>query len=251
MGAFSMSFSRRVENFAQKRVCVVGGTSGMGAAIAMAAAKLNADVWITGSHSKSVSNAEVQFQGKCHIHQLDIRDPDAIREYCLNFTELDALINCAGVSFPNLETDPSVFSDAITVNLTGIGHICLGMKESLAARKGCIVNFGSMTSFLGSASNPAYSAAKGGIIQLTKSLARMWGAEGIRVNAIAPGYIQTKMTAFRWKSEEGTKEIVTRVPLSRWGMPEDVVGPTLFLCSEDAAYITGAVIPVDGGFLLT
>ena len=142
-------------------------------------------------------------------------------------------------------------ADAIGINLLGVGYVCSAMYPALKAGRGSVVNFGSLTSFLGSASNPAYSAAKGGIVQLTKSLARMWGSDGIRVNAIAPGYVQTKMTAFRWKDEQQVQAIIERTPLGRWAQVDDIVGPTLFLCSDAAGFVTGVTLPVDGGFLLT
>lgn len=235
----------------RRTVCVIGGSSGIGLAIAKACASHGAQVFITGTSVTRVEELRVEFGGAVAIDTLDVRDQAAVHRYCAKFERVDALINCAGASFPHRELDASVMADTIAINLLGAGYICSSMYPALKAAKGCIVNFGSLTSFLGSATNPAYSAAKGGIVQLTKSLARMWGADGIRVNAIAPGYVQTKMTAFRWKDEDQSKAIIARTPLGRWAQVDDIVGPTLFLCSNEASFVTGVILAVDGGFLLT
>lgn len=234
-----------------KTYCIIGGTSGMGLAISKECAALGAHVFATGTSDRSLEEARDELGPDVDLSILDIRDQAQVKAYAGRFATLDALINCAGASFPEQELDPSVMLNAITINLTGVGYICAAMHGPLKAAEGCVVNFGSLTSYLGSKTNPAYSAAKGGIIQLTKSLARMWGPHGIRVNAISPGYVQTKMTAFRWQDAAQNEEIIKRTPLGRWGQVADVVGPTLFLCSDSAGFITGVSIPVDGGFLLT
>ena len=234
-----------------KTVCVIGGASGIGLAIAAAAGRQGAQVFVTGTSENSVAVAREALGGTAETGVLDIRDRHAVESCCANFKAVDALINCAGASFPHRELDPAVMADAIGINLLGVGYVCSAMYPALKAGRGSVVNFGSLSSFLGSASNPAYSAAKGGIVQLTKSLARMWGPDGIRVNAIAPGYVQTKMTAFRWKDEQQAQAIIDRTPLGRWAQVDDIVGPTLFLCSDAARFVTGVTLPVDGGFLLT
>lgn len=238
-------------SFSGKRICVVGATSGMGSAIAKELISRGSEVYITGSSEASVACARNEFSGLRAADVLDITRQSDIDAYARSFSRIDALINCAGASFPNQETEPAVFLNTIAINLSGIGHTCIAMYPALREARGCVVNFGSLTSYLGSMTNPAYSAAKGGIIQLTKSLARMWGPDGIRVNAVSPGYVKTKMTAFRWEDQSQVKAIEDRTPLGRWALPEDIVGPTLFLCSEEARFVTGVSLPVDGGFLLT
>lgn len=241
----------RHDMFRGKAICVVGGSSGIGLAIAKAFAAHDAHVFVTGTSEQRLTEARSELSSRVATEVLDVRDPAAVERYCAKFTQLDALINCAGASFPGRELDAAVMADTIAINLLGVGYVCAAMYPALKTAKGCVVNFGSLTSFLGSATNPAYSAAKGGIVQLTKSLARMWGIDGIRVNAVAPGYVQTRMTAFRWQDEQQAQGIIARTPLGRWAQVEDIVGPTLFLCSDAAGFVTGVTLPVDGGFLLT
>ena len=124
-------------------------------------------------------------------------------------------------------------------------------RPLLSRSKGAIVSIASMYSFFGAAHAPAYAASKGGIVQLTKSLARAYAPEGIRVNAVAPGWIKTPITEPVYSNPAKSEPIVSRTPIGRWGEPQDVAGPVLFLCSEAAAFVTGVVLPVDGGYLLT
>jgi NAD(P)-dependent dehydrogenase (short-subunit alcohol dehydrogenase family) len=136
----------------------------------------------------------------------------------------------------------------VDVNLTGSMRVSTACRPLLAKARGSILNIASMLSFFGGGHAPAYSASKGGIVQLTKSLAIAWAAEGIRVNAIAPGWIETGMTKPVREDAARSKAIVDRTPLRRWGTPDDVAGAAVFLCSPAAAFITGAVLPVDGGY---
>ena len=231
-----------------KTVCVIGGASGIGLAIAAAAVRDGAQVFVTGTSENSVAAAGEALGGIAQTGILDIRDRHAVENYCANFKSLDALINCAGASFPHRELDPAVMADTIGINLLGVGYVCSAMYPALKAGRGSVVNFGSLTSFLGSASNPAYSAAKGGIVQLTKSLAIAWAEDGIRVNALAPGWIETPMTAPARSDAARHRAILDRTPLGRWGTPDDIAGPALFLASDAARFITGAVLVVDGGY---
>ena len=128
--------------------------------------------------------------------------------------------------------------------------MCIACRPLLAESGGAIVNIASMSSFFGNGQAPAYSASKGGVAQLTKSLAIAWGTENIRVNAVAPGWITTPLTQALRDDPARSAAILARTPLNRWGQPEDVVGAVLFLCSPAAAFITGIVLPVDGGYLI-
>jgi NAD(P)-dependent dehydrogenase (short-subunit alcohol dehydrogenase family) len=148
------------------------------------------------------------------------------------------------------EFEVETFQRVVEVNLTGAMRLATSCRPLLARRGGAIVNIASMLSFFGSGAAPAYSASKGGIAQLTKSLAIAWAADGIRVNAIAPGWIETALTGPLRDDPARSAAIVARTPLGRWGKPEDIGGAAVFLCSEAAAFVTGAVLPVDGGYAI-
>ena len=136
----------------------------------------------------------------------------------------------------------------LEVNLTGAMRACVAARNLLRQSSGCIVNIASMLSFFGGPRVPAYSASKGAIAQLTRSLAVAYAPDGIRVNAVAPGWIRTDLTSALQDDTEASTRIIDRTPLGRWGLPSDVVGTVAFLASPAAAFITGTVIPVDGGY---
>jgi NAD(P)-dependent dehydrogenase (short-subunit alcohol dehydrogenase family) len=138
----------------------------------------------------------------------------------------------------------------VDINLNGTMRACAAAREGLKARRGCIVNTASMLSFFGGGLTPGYSASKGGVAQLTKSLAIAYAADGIRVNAVAPGWIATPLTQALQNDPTRSAQIVGRTPMGRWGQPEDVADPVLFLASPAARFITGVVLPVDGGYLI-
>ena len=166
-------------------------------------------------------------------------------------TQLDVLVNCAGVIRRGEEHDPAVFASVLDINLNGTMRTCAAARPLLKARGGCIVNTASMLSFFGGGLVPAYSASKGGVAQLTKSLAIAYAADGIRVNALAPGWIATRLTGALQQDPTRSAAIVARTPLGRWGTAQDVAGAALFLASSWAAFVTGVVLPVDGGYLIS
>lgn len=233
-----------------RQVLVTGGTSGIGAGIARAFAAAGNRVLATGATAAEVAAAAAADPAVEH-RLLDVRDADAVAALLRSFDALDVVVNCAGVIRRGAEHDPAIFAEVLDINLVGTMRVCAAARPLLAARRGCIVNTASMLSFFGGGLVPGYSASKGGVAQLTKSLAIAYAAEGIRVNAIAPGWIATPLTQALQDDPARSAPILARTPLGRWGTPEDVAGPVLFLASDAARFVTGAVLPVDGGYLIT
>ena len=241
-----------MSNRSERKILVIGGSSGIGAAIAQAFATNGDHVIATGVTKEEVERAWVQSeQNKISFQQLDVRDGNVVQDCIDEIDSLDVLVNCAGVIHRNAEHQPEVFADVIDINLNGSMRVCNAAREKLKQSKGCIINTASMLSFFGGGLVPGYSASKGGIAQLTKSLAIAYAPDGIRVNAVAPGWIATQFTQALQEDSQRSEAILSRTPLGRWGEPEDVVGPVLFLASDAACFVTGVALPVDGGYLIT
>jgi NAD(P)-dependent dehydrogenase (short-subunit alcohol dehydrogenase family) len=237
--------------FRGKSVLVCGGTSGIGAAIGDAFAALGAAVVVTGATEAEAAETRNRVNSRLErAVALDVRDGTAVKALVAELPKLDVLVNCAGTIRRGDEHDPAVFADVLDVNLTGTMRLCAAARALLAKTRGCIVNTASMLSFFGGSLVPGYSASKGGVAQLTKSLASAYAADGIRVNAVAPGWIATAFTKPLQDNLARAEAILARTPLGRWGQPEDVAGTAIFLCSPAASFITGAIFPVDGGYLI-
>jgi NAD(P)-dependent dehydrogenase (short-subunit alcohol dehydrogenase family) len=233
--------------FSGKTVLVSGGSSGIGLAIARAFRDAGGQVTVTGLTEGELGEARAA--GLAAL-ALDVADLAACKRLMAGFESLDVLVNCAGmIRRANAEHDPEVFAQVIDVNLNGTQRLCALARPLLARTKGAIVNTASMRSFSGASVTPAYSASKGAVMQLTKSLAIAYAEEGIRVNAIAPGWVATALTKPLRENPEANRAVLDRTPMKRWADPADMAGPVLFLCSPAAAFITGVILPVDGGYL--
>ncbi len=231
-----------------RTVLITGGTSGLGLGIALGFQEAGYNVFATGVAADEVTTTE-NAHADLNCRMLDVTSASQIDAVINELSQLDVLINCAGIILrDNQEHTVEGFERGIDVNLLGTMRMCYAAKQLLAASNGCVINTASMLSFFGSGFVPAYSASKGGVVQFTKSLAIAWADEQIRVNALAPGWIQTDLTKPLYEDPERSKEITNRTPLNRWGVPADVAGPALFLASPAAQFITGVTLPVDGGY---
>ncbi|MEQ1943849.1 SDR family oxidoreductase [Mesorhizobium sp. VNQ89] len=161
---------------------------------------------------------------------------------------IDALVNCAGILRQEREWGVEDFKFVLDVNLTASLAAATTAREKLRDARGSIVNIASMWSYFGSPKSPAYASSKGGIVALTRSMAVAWGAEGIRVNAVAPGWIMTRMGMGAKNDPVREPKITARIPLGRWAEPSEVANVIAFLVSDQATYVHGAVLPVDGGY---
>ncbi len=242
-------------DFSGARVLVTGGSNGIGAAIARGFAAAGADVVITGTR---VSASEYDRDLSAHEYrQLQLTDKEAIDVLAASFDRLDVLVNNAGGNFPGgkHEAVPDVFEESVAINLFGGYRLAVGCKDKLAASAleggGSVINMASMGAFFAVPIVPGYAAAKAATVQMTKNLAATWAGEGIRVNAVAPGLIESNMTALMKGVDALEKPFIDRTPMARWGTPEDIAPVILFLASSAARFITGQTVLVDGGFSIT
>jgi 3-oxoacyl-[acyl-carrier protein] reductase len=230
-----------------KRVLVTGGTQGIGRAIAMAFRDLGAEVKVTGTRA-SADDYEDDLED-LHYVRADLSKPADIARLAAGCRDLDVLVNNAGMSRDD-EYTAEGFDAVIAVNLNAAMALSLALHDALARSKGCIVNVGSIASFLSLRATPAYTASKAGLLGLTRALGDQWARDGIRVNMVAPGFIRTRMTAGMRGDPAREERLLRAIPMRRWGEPEDVAGAVVFLASPAAAYITGQSLAMDGGLML-
>ncbi|MEO6943802.1 MAG: SDR family oxidoreductase [Lacisediminihabitans sp.] len=242
-----------------KNAIVTGGNTGLGRAFALALAKAGADIFIPSiAADDGTTQRLIEAEGRrMEFMQIDITSkgaPGAIADACMErLGSIDVLINSAGIclvadveDFSREQWDPM-----ISVNLTAafeLGHEVA--HRMMVQRSGKIVNIASLFSFLGGQSSPAYAATKAGIVGFTKAYCDELGRHNIQVNALAPGYIETALTAATRADTESNRRIIEHIPAERWGKPADLMGAVVFLCSRAADYVNGHVLVVDGGYLV-
>jgi 3-oxoacyl-[acyl-carrier protein] reductase len=239
-----------------KVALVTGGYRGLGQAMCVALAKQGAYVVAAGTREPE-AGAETLAQmeavgGKGEAVRLDVTDSDrveaTIRDIHKRLGRFDILVNNAGIAKDNLllRVSDEDIQQTFATNVTGaINCARSAMKLMMRARRGRIVNLSSVVGESGNPGQAVYSASKAALIGLTKTLAREYASRGVTVNAVAPGFIETDMT--KDLPEEAKKSILSQVPLVRMGRPEDVAGAVVFLCSDEASYVTGQVLRVNGG----
>jgi NAD(P)-dependent dehydrogenase (short-subunit alcohol dehydrogenase family) len=232
-------------DFSAAEVLVVGASrAGIGAAIARAFQAAGATVAITGAEPEPAAADRARFA----YTRLDVTDSAAVRALAAAMPRLDVLVNCAAITARGEEMAPEFFAHVVDVNLTGSFRMAEAFLPQLRTARGAVINIASMYANFGSPKNPAYGASKAAVAQLTKSLAIAWAADGIRVNAVAPGFIVTEQSARSRGDPAHVAAVTARTPMGRWGKPGDIAGPVLFLASEAAAFMTGACLAVDGGY---
>jgi 2-deoxy-D-gluconate 3-dehydrogenase len=246
-------------NISGKKAIITGANRGMGFSIAkgihdaggkVVLIDINDDV--TNAAAKLDPTGETAFGVVGDLGKLDKLEDIFLESIGKLDGEVDILINAAGISRRgDCETfDPKDWSDVMDVNANSIFFFSqLAGREMIKNGKGKIINIASMLSFNGSGGSVAYATSKAAVASITKSLAIAWGIKGVNVNAVAPGWIKTELTKGVRKDAEKTKTISSRIPMKKWGEPDDVVGAIIFLASDAANYVNGAIIPVDGGYM--
>lgn len=235
--------------FQEKTILVSGGTSGIGLALAQGFAAAGGKVTATGSSESRLEAARAtNKQNNLTFEKLDVQDSKAIKDRMNRFSRLEVLVNCQGVARPDDEWEEETFLKVMDINLNSVMRLSREAFPLLKASGGNIINIASMLSYLADSKVPSYTASKTGIVGLTRAMAHKYGADGIRVNAVAPGYHKTDMTKALWSDPSAAEKIANRSAAGRWGTVDDLVGPTLFLASDAAVFITGVTLPVDGGY---
>jgi NAD(P)-dependent dehydrogenase (short-subunit alcohol dehydrogenase family) len=236
-------------DFSGKTVLVTGGTSGIGAATSLAFKRAGARVIACGYTPQELeaARADADFSS-IDVRPLDVSDRAAVDSLVGSLERLDVVVNSAGIIMRDAEHDPDSFDKVIDVNLSGGMRVSTAARPLLARTKGSIVFIASVMSVFGGPRQPAYSSSKGGIRNLTMSLACAYAPDGIRVNAVAPGWIVTELSRGARENPQRHAMINSRIPMGRWADPAEIADPILFLASDAARYMTGAMMLVDGGY---
>ena len=234
-----------------------GGNRGLGKAMAIGLAKAGADVALVGRSPAPDVIDEIRAQGvRGEFYQHDLADLDGIPALVakveVDFGKIDILVNNAGVQSRHKATEfpRKDWNYVVDVNMNAVFFMCQEAgKRMLAQGKGKIINIASLLTFQGGITVPAYAAAKGGLAQFSKALSNEWAGQGVNVNCIAPGYMDTEMNTALKADPTRSNQIMARIPAGRWGSPEDMVGAAIYLASSASDYVSGTVLTVDGGWM--
>jgi 3-oxoacyl-[acyl-carrier protein] reductase len=240
-------------DFSGKRVLVVGGSSGIGNGIAQAFQSKGAQVlvWGTRTSAADYSASEGSHLEGLDYMQLDVSDAKAIENFKPSFDRLDVLVLAQGaVIYRRGEFEMPGFRKVLEVNLMSLMACAGKFHQTLRAANGSLIIVSSTAAFHSTKGNPAYNASKSGAVGLTRTLGEAWAEDGIRVNGIAPGLVDTKMTKVTTANPKRLEGAIERIPLRRLGTPADMAGAALFLASPLASYIVGQTLVVDGGLVL-
>ncbi|KAI0390874.1 hypothetical protein F5Y17DRAFT_442913 [Xylariaceae sp. FL0594] len=245
---------------------VTGGTRGIGQSMALALAGAGSDVILVQRDEGNLeTKKKIEEMGrKAYVYLADMADQEQVEGLAKKILEddghdVDILVTCAGIQrrHPAHQFPMNDWHDVLQVDLTAVwtlnrdfGAYFLTRKPDVTTgRRGAIINVASLLSFQGGLNVPAYAAAKGGVAQLTKALSNQWAADGINVNAIAPGYIATDMNEALIADEARYASILERIPAGKWGTPQDFEGATVFLAGAGCRYVSGEILTVDGGWM--
>lgn len=240
-------------DFSNRTVLVVGGSSGIGNGIARAFLDHGAEVHVWGTRTSAADYAASEGSDLSGLHyaQVDLSDRNAVQSARPAFERLDVLVLCQGtVIYKRGEFSGEGFRKVVEVNLNSLMDCSMKFFERLKAASGSLITVSSTAAFHATRGNPAYNASKAGAVGLTRTLGQAWAGEGIRVNGIAPGLVDTKLTKVTTGNPERLKATLQSIPAGRLGLPSDMAGVALFLASPLAAYVYGQTIPVDGGLIL-
>ncbi|WP_347455192.1 glucose 1-dehydrogenase [Acinetobacter thermotolerans] len=246
-------------NLNDKKIIITGAAQGNGEAIARGLSALGATVILADLNQEKLDavKADIEQQGKkVFAYSLNVADPANCLEFAqrvqLDVGDIDVLVNNAGIlRRSNLESDSwsKDLEDTLNVNVKGSYYLVHAFVDSLKMTKGNIVNVASIQSFVAATTATSYAISKGAVAQMTKTLAAELAKYEIRVNAIAPGVIETPMTEYTRSNQHILESYLRHVPMNRTGQPQELIGPVAFLCSDAASYVTGCILPVDGGYL--
>ncbi|CAB4547099.1 unannotated protein [freshwater metagenome] len=253
-----MAITEELFNISGKRVVITGGTGGIGAGLVSGFLAAGTQVVVSARNEESAAQARATYSGNTNVRfiEADLMSDQSIQHFISQANAtlggIDVLIQAHGNVFPGPATQMSLdtWHEQIQVNLTATFRLAQAVAPQMIERKkGKIINIASMLTFQGGLNASGYAAAKGGVGQLTKALSNEWAPHGVNVNAIAPGYIKTKLNKHIWTDPVRHDQVLARLTSGRWGEPADLVGPALFLAATASDYLHGVLLPVDGGWL--